>query len=689
MINKKVIINSSLILLTILSLTGCSSHQHDGIYQFDENKHWYGCNTIDCDEKFLEEDHNYGNWTVITESTCTTYGEEKRTCSLCGYQERRNIEKKTHTYPAGFEKDEVGHWSVCSVCDSIKTSSKVEHDYRTWEVVEEATITKEGLEKSTCVCGYVGTRVIPKINIPLNTIQIKEPAMLKNGSIELTENNSFDLETVINPIDATDVGNIVYSSSDETVAKINNGKVELLKEGFVEILASNGTKQDKLSFCVTNIKMDGKIDDNEYINHFPDVATSKGAGYETNNYSYVMFSEGGIYLSHTVNDKYISSYSHIEAALCFGDECDMTNTLFINMYPMENSFGNIKFFEKPTSFDGGKELTGNDAINCSISTIVKGTYGAYRGYDIETFIPYSELEKYGYTSDLEFVRYIPLVYQFKNQNDADKAALLSSTVGLKPNVAYGNINSLRAKYDTYLMPKFYRNGTHETPNRDPLVEYTFDDGKIVNTGTSSTANGRFTTIDQTKTTILDIVEPNVNFVPGADGKENSAIQLSNSMVGGNHFTIGGINIGKGDFTVSVKVNLQALTTDTDSRNYLFGIGNKKDAAEGYFNVAYKKNGTKNQIKLRVNGETKWVGYCPIGEFIELKLVRKGNTITFYLEKNEGTNDIRISSYQLNSDASIDWNKYDLCFSSNLGCQDPGDWPAYYDDIRVYDYAIPM
>ena len=36
---------------------------------------------------------------------------------------------------------------------------------------------------------------------------------------------------------------------------------------------------------------------------------------------------------------------------------------------------------------------------------------------------------------------------------------------------------------------------------------------------------------------------------------------------------------------------------------------------------------------------------------------------------------------------MDLNNYDIGFSSNIGAQNPGDWPTYYDDIEIYDYAI--
>lgn len=698
--NKKILVNLGLVLLTTISLSSCStSHYQDGIYHVSPTHHWFECVDDECDEKYLEEEHSFSEWQTIVDSTCSSLGEEKRTCSVCEYIEKRTIAKKEHTYPTTFVKDELGHYSLCSICGKIKPSSKVEHIYEKWNVIEEATVSKEGLEKATCICGYEASRIIPKVVINAETINIKKPECLKNGAIDISTTSEFDLEYLVNPSNATDVSNLTVTSLNEETAKVENGKVKLLKEGLVQIKATNGVKEGILSFVNTNIILDGNLDDEEYLYYIPDVATSKYAGYNVENQSYVLMGEGGIYLSHSVTDKYISSYSHIEGALVFGDECTKDNTLYVNMYP-NNQKTPIRFFNKPTSFDSGKELLGKDSINAVTSSKINGSYGDYSGYDIETFIPYSELEEYGYNSNLEYIRYIPLVYHFSNQDDADKAGLLNSVAGLKPIAAYGNINTLRAKYDTYLIPKFYKDGRIETPNKNPLVEYTFDNGQIVNTGTNKSIMGRLTTISEDNKSIVNIENPNVNYVKDSYGNEGSAVQLSNTRTS-NHFTVSGVNLGTGDFTISVKINLTQLTSNTNSDNYLFGIGNKKDVGSGYFNFAYKKNGSKNQIRLRLEGLdlnnvedsyeklTKWVGYCPVGEFVEFKLVRKGNIVTFYLEKNEGTNNMRMHTFQLKSTDSLSLNNYDIGFSSNIGCNNPGDWPAYYDDIKIYDYAIPM
>ena len=42
--------------------------------------------------------HTFGPWTVTRQATCTTEGEVMHSCMVCGYQERSVIEKTGHTF---------------------------------------------------------------------------------------------------------------------------------------------------------------------------------------------------------------------------------------------------------------------------------------------------------------------------------------------------------------------------------------------------------------------------------------------------------------------------------------------------------------------------------------------------------------------------------------------------------------
>lgn len=676
-------------LISTMSVVGCSEveHQNDGVMQQNATHHWKGCAVSGCEERFDEEEHNWSEWKVKNESTCTSVGEEERECSECHRKESRTIEKKNHSQSAQVKYDEQTHWYNCSICNAVMPSSKTEHYFETWTVVKEASSTEDGLKKSTCSCGYVKEIVIPKSTIATKSLTINTPSCIYNDSVLLSQ-GSFDLSYEISPKNASDYQEVTITSSNEQVATVNGLKVNLLKEGYTEITVSNGVKEDVLPFFVTNINIDGKLDDQVYKDNAADVSVSKGAGYSTSNESYVFFGDGGLYISHNVSDKYISGFSHIEASLCFGEECNENNTLFMNIYPSTTVYEQVRFFANPKAYNSFEELVDDNKISYASASKIQGNYGSYEGYQVEVFIPYEELEKYGFNKESTSVKYIPLVYQYYNQLDADRAELVRYDGNLQKNIAYGNIDSLRAKYLNYLMPTFKKDKSFITTNINPIVEYTFDNGQIVNTGTNQTVNGRVTAMTKDKSTIVDVDNPTNIFTTGMFNEENSAISLTNKLIG-NHFTISGIDLDKGDFTISVKLNIPNLTDKTNSENYLFGIGNAKDVGYGFFNVAYKNNGNKNQIRFRFNGKTYWNGYIPVGKFVEVRIIRKGNNVTVFLQEDATTNEMKILDIALEGNDALVFSNCNLGFSSNINCSDIGEYPVYFDDIRIYDYAIPM
>jgi hypothetical protein len=366
---KKIIKKASLLTsIVLMSLAGCTStkHKHDGINHNDENGHWNGCLVENCDERFNEEFHTYDEWKVVKEATCFSNGVEEHKCTVCERVEQRNISKKNHSFTSEYQKDDNYHWVICSICNTTKESSKVDHLYLNWQVLEEATTLKEGLKEGTCVCGQKTREVIPVVVIPTKSVVINEPEEMKNGGI-LLSTGSFDLTYTITPNDATDFDSddIIITSSNEDVAKINGSKVQLLKEGYAEIVVSNGVQSDTLPLVVTNKTIDGNID-TEYTNYNYDSVVNNGAGYDTTTKTKVVFGEGGFYIVHEVNDRYISGMSHIEASMCFGDECNKTNTVFMNFYPNEENNNHSRFFVNVDDYSKYNELTGAKALPCAV-----------------------------------------------------------------------------------------------------------------------------------------------------------------------------------------------------------------------------------------------------------------------------------------------------------------------------------
>ena len=49
-----------------------------------------------CDRDYVTAAHTYGEWTTVTEATCTTAGQKQHTCSVCGHVETQEIPATGH-----------------------------------------------------------------------------------------------------------------------------------------------------------------------------------------------------------------------------------------------------------------------------------------------------------------------------------------------------------------------------------------------------------------------------------------------------------------------------------------------------------------------------------------------------------------------------------------------------------------
>lgn len=67
-------------------------------------------------------EHEFGSAQVIKKSTCSTNGEEKQVCTICGYEQIEKIKKLGHNYVN----------KVCSVCGTKKTAEKSDIKANTW-----------------------------------------------------------------------------------------------------------------------------------------------------------------------------------------------------------------------------------------------------------------------------------------------------------------------------------------------------------------------------------------------------------------------------------------------------------------------------------------------------------------------------------------------------------------------------
>ena len=115
--------------------------------------------------------HDWPEWTVDKEPTCTETGYRWRLCNLCGLRDEQEIPMTEHEWDKWqvtkkatcTEKGE--RTRVCKVCGKEEKEEYLEeHDFGAWEMTKEPTCTEAGERKHTCkVCGTEKTQTLDMI----------------------------------------------------------------------------------------------------------------------------------------------------------------------------------------------------------------------------------------------------------------------------------------------------------------------------------------------------------------------------------------------------------------------------------------------------------------------------------------------------------------------------------------------
>ncbi len=140
---------------------------------------------------FISHDngHVFSEWVVTAEPTCTAEGEETRTCTVCGAEETRPVEKKAHDL---FRVEEASTCTVAGVsydvCDSCGNTFNhvvlplAPHTFGDWVTTKQATVFESGVRIRTCTgCGKVSeTNPINKVS----SIKLSKTSFTYNGKVQ-------------------------------------------------------------------------------------------------------------------------------------------------------------------------------------------------------------------------------------------------------------------------------------------------------------------------------------------------------------------------------------------------------------------------------------------------------------------------------------------------------------------------
>jgi hypothetical protein len=147
---------------------------------------WYAVSGLYAGILTITHIHNWGGWIVTTPATCTTEGEETRTCTL----------DPTHT--------------------EIRPIAALGHDWGVWTVTTAPTFETTGIETRTCThnSAHKETRTIDKLP-PLASAAALATWLLQQPPN--TANEPYTVKLNVNDNDMTDLRTTLNNASDKYV----------------------------------------------------------------------------------------------------------------------------------------------------------------------------------------------------------------------------------------------------------------------------------------------------------------------------------------------------------------------------------------------------------------------------------------------------------------------------------------
>ena len=127
--------------------------------------HWVDGKCTICGDECT---HTYGEKTIITPATCTTYGSYIKTCTTCGYVYKGQIPKTQHNYewkvttPATCNSTGV-ETKTCTNCGKTNGQRQIpatgEHNWETVETIPATCTSKEKQKQECTVCHTTRTTI--------------------------------------------------------------------------------------------------------------------------------------------------------------------------------------------------------------------------------------------------------------------------------------------------------------------------------------------------------------------------------------------------------------------------------------------------------------------------------------------------------------------------------------------------
>ena len=182
-----------------------------------------------CDRDHVTtEAHSYGEWTIVTPATCTTAGEEKHTCSVCGHEQTRPIPATGHHWV-----DNGDGTHTCPDCGATEGQP-----VNTNSALELRVVDAEGMNKSFTVSQngtlrtYTGAYDTATLTGDLNTLRyLQDHGAQTIQFVTNGQTSSFDINDLLAQGSGSEVFYLTHRGAEEpTLLLVEADHSDLVKD---------------------------------------------------------------------------------------------------------------------------------------------------------------------------------------------------------------------------------------------------------------------------------------------------------------------------------------------------------------------------------------------------------------------------------------------------------------------------
>lgn len=199
------------LVLSLAVLTACNKNKHEfsSEWKNDETSHWHECMTKKHNDVADKADHTFDAGVVTTPATETSEGVLTLTCTVCGFQKTKSIDKLEHVHTFDMTKwsyDNDKHWHPATCAHTDLKKDEAEHAWNEGVITKPADYGVAGEKTFTCTtCSATRKETIPATPPQFNTLTFDgglelsktydgTPVVLKPENVHFNGNGALTIE---------------------------------------------------------------------------------------------------------------------------------------------------------------------------------------------------------------------------------------------------------------------------------------------------------------------------------------------------------------------------------------------------------------------------------------------------------------------------------------------------------------